>query len=93
MLNEIYVEEEDEPFSLKALKKTLKRIRFKTAGREGKEDKVAQAAQGIDQFSKGIESLQPDLAAARLENFQKNWLVDYRGLMEELKQNAESAVR
>ena len=89
MLNEIYVEEEDEPFSLKALKKTLKRIRFKLQGREGKEDKVAQAAREIDQFSKGVESLQPDLAAARLEKFSEELFVDYRGLMEELKQNAD----
>jgi len=89
MLSEIYVEEEDESFSLKQLNKTLKRIRFKLQGREGKEDKVAQAAKLVDKFFIGIEGLQSDLAAARLEKFSSELFVDYRGLMGELKQNAE----
>ena len=89
MLNDIYVEEEDEIFSLKALNKTLKRIRFKLQGREGKEDKVARAAKEIDKFSKGVARLQPDLAITSLEKFSEELFVDYRGLMEELQQNAD----
>ena len=89
MLNDIYVEEEDEIFSLKALNKTLKRIRFKLQGREGKEDKVARAAKEIDKFLKRIESLQLDLAITSLEKFSEELFVDYRALMEELQQNAD----
>ena len=89
MLNDIYVEEEDEIFSLKALSKTLKRIRFKLQGREGKEDKVARAAKEIDKFLKRIENLQLDLAITSLEKFSEELFVDYRALMEELQQNAD----
>ena len=89
MLNDIYVEEEDEIFSLKALSKTLKRIRFKLQGREGKEDNVARAAKEIDKFSKGVARLQPDLAITSLEKFSEELFVDYRALMEELQQNAD----
>ena len=89
MLNDIYIEEEDEIFSLKALKKTLKRIRFKLQGRKGDEDKVARAAKEIDKFSKRIESLPSDLVTARLEKFSEELFVDYRTLMEELHQNAD----
>ena len=89
LLSELYVEEEDESFSLKALTKTLKRIRFKLQGREGKEDKVAQAAREIDKFFKEVESVEEDLAEAQLQEFSEELFVDYRGLMANLKKNAE----
>ena len=89
LLSELYVEEEDESFSLKALTKTLKRIRFKLQGREGKEDKVAQAAREIDKFFKEVESVEEDLAEAQLKEFSEELFVDYRGLMADLKKNAE----
>ena len=89
LLSELYVEEEDEPFSLKGLTKTLKRIRFKLQGREGKEDKVAQAAREIDKFFKEVESVEEDLAEAQLQEFSEELFVDYRGLMADLKKNAE----
>jgi uncharacterized protein len=89
LLSELYVEEEDEPFSLKALTKTLKRIRFKLQGREGKEDKVAQAAREIDKFFKQNEIIDPEKAEANLESFSEELFIDYRGLMADLKKNAE----
>ena len=89
LLSELYVEEEDESFSLKALTKTLKRIRFKLQGREGKEDKVTQAAREIDKFFKEVESVEEDLAEAQLQQFSEELFVDYRGLMANLKKNAE----
>ncbi len=89
LLSELYVEEEDEPFSLKGLTKTLKRIRFKLQGREGKEDKVAQAAKEIDKFFKQNETIAPESAEKKLEQFSEELFVDYRGLMTDLKQNAE----
>ena len=89
MFSEIFVEEENELFSLKAFKKTLKRIRFKLQGREGKEDKVAQAAREIDQFFKKNEILEPALVKASLEGFSNKLFTDYRKLMEDLKLNAE----
>ena len=89
LLSELYVEEEDESFSLKALTKTLKRIRFKLQGREGKEDKVTQAAREIDKFFKEVESVEEDLAEAQLQEFSEELFVDYRGLMADLKKNAE----
>lgn len=89
MFSEIFVEEENELFSLKALKKTLKRIRFKLQGREGKEDKVAQAAREIDQFFKKNEILEPELVKASLEGFSNKLFTDYRKLMEDLKLSTE----
>lgn len=89
LLSEIYVEEEDEPFSLKQLNKTLKRIRFKLRRREGKEDKVARAAKEADRFFKQIETIEPQIAEAELEEFSRQLFVDYRRLMGELKKNAE----
>ena len=89
LLSELYVEEEDESFSLKALTKTLKRIRFKLQGREGKEDKVTQAAREIDKFFKEVESVEEDLAEAQLQEFSEELFVDYRGLIADLKKNAE----
>ena len=89
MFSEIFVEEENELFSLKAFKKTLKRIRFKLQGREGKEDKVAQAAREIDQFFKKNEILEPELVKASLEGFSNKLFTDYRKLMEDLKLNTE----
>jgi hopanoid biosynthesis associated RND transporter like protein HpnN len=89
LLSELYVEEEDESFSLKALTKTLKRIRFKLQGREGKEDKVTQAAREIDKFFKEVESVEEDLAEAQLQEFSEELFVDYRGLMTDLKKNAK----
>ena len=89
MFSEIFVEEENELFSLKALKKTLKRIRFKLQGREGKEDKVAQAATEIDQFFKKNEILEPALVKASLEGFSNKLFTDYRKLMEDLKLNVD----
>jgi hypothetical protein len=89
MLRELYVEEEDEPFSLKALNKTLKRIRFKLQGREGKEDKVAQAARLVDQFLGRSEAIEQEAAEKELAEFSEELFVDYRGLMTELKENAE----
>ncbi|MEC7786247.1 MAG: MMPL family transporter [Nitrospinota bacterium] len=89
MFSEIFVEEENEPFSLKALKKTLKRIRFKLQGREGKEDKVAQTAREIDKFFKKNETLEPELVEAGLESFSNKLFVDYRKLMEDFKMNAK----
>jgi len=89
ILSEIFVEEENEPFSLKALLKTLKRIRFKLQGREGKEDKVAQAAREIDKFLKQNETLEPELIEARLEGFSYELFFDYRKLMEDFKLNAK----
>ena len=89
MLSEIFVEEENEPFSLKNLKKTLKRIRFKLQGRGGKEDKVAQAAREVDKFLKQNEALEPELIEASLEGFSHELFVDYRKLMRDFKINAE----
>ena len=57
-------------------------------GREGKEDKVAQAAGEIDKFFKQNELIEPKIAEAKLELFSQELFVDYRELMQELKQNA-----
>ncbi len=84
LLSELYVEEEDEPFSLKVLTKTLKRIRFKL---QGKEDKVAQAAREIDKF---LETpIAPEATEKKLAEFSEELFVDYRRLMADLKKNAE----
>jgi uncharacterized protein len=89
LLSEFYVEEEDEPFSLKGLIKTLKRIRFKLQSREGKEDKVAQAAKEISKFLEGSKTIDQETAEKKLEEFSEKLFVDYRGLMTDLQKNSE----
>ena len=89
IFSKIFIEEENEPFSLKALKKNLKRIRFKLQGQEKKEDKVTQAAREIDKFFIKNETLENELIEASLEDFSNKLFVDYRKLMEDLKLNAE----
>jgi uncharacterized protein len=89
LLSELYVEEEDELFSLKGLTKNLKRIRFKLQGREGKEDKVAQTAKEIDKFLEGSKTIDQETAEKKLEEFSEKLFVDYRGLMTDLQKNAE----
>jgi len=89
LLSEFFIEEEDEPLSLKALNKTLKHIRFKFQGREGKEDKIAQAAKEIDKFFMQTETIEPEIAEKSLELFSRKLFADYRGLIKELQQNAE----
>jgi len=88
LLRELFVEEEDDPLSIKALNKTLKRIRFKFQGREGKEDKIAKAAKEIDKFFMQTETMEPEIAEKSLELFSWKLFADYRGLMKELQQNA-----
>ncbi|MDC1152507.1 MMPL family transporter [Nitrospinaceae bacterium] len=88
LLSEFFVEEEDDPLSIKALNKTLKRIRFKFQAREGKEDKIAKAAKEIDKFFMQTETIEPEIVERSLELFSKKLFTDYRGLMKELKQNA-----
>ena len=92
LLSEFYVEEEDDPLSIKALNKTLKRIRFKFQGREGKEDKIAQAAKEIDKFFMQTERIEPEIAERSLELFSQKLFADYRGLMKELQQNASRSL-
>ena len=87
LLSELYVEEDNEPFSLKALNKTFKRIRFKLQGKA--EDKVEQAAREIDKFLETSKAIAPELAEKKLEQFSEELFVDYRGLMADLKKNAE----
>ncbi len=89
LLSEIFVEEKDEPLSFKALNKTLKHIRFKFQGREGKEDKIAQAAKEIDKFFMQTEKIELEIVEKSLELFSIKLFVDYRSLMKELQQNAE----
>lgn len=89
ILGELYVEEEDEPFSMKALTKTLKRIRFKLQGREGEEDKVAQASRLVGQFLELNETVDPEFAEKNMKKFSEELFVDYRGLMSDLKENAD----
>jgi uncharacterized protein len=89
LLSELYVEDDDETFSLKGLTKTLKRIRFKLQDREGKEDKVTQAAKEIDKFLESIKTIDEETAEKKLEEFSEELFVDYRRLMNDLKKNAE----
>jgi uncharacterized protein len=92
LLSELYFKEEDEPFSLKGLTKILKRIRFKLQGREGKEDGVAQAAKTIDKFLEGSKAIDQEIAEKKLEEFSEELFVDYRGLITNLKKNAEPKI-
>ena len=93
LLKELEVEPEDVTFSWKGLNKTLKRIQFKLQGREeggDSLDPVRVAGNRLQNFLKQSQKVEPDLAEKRLRGFSELLFTDYRGLIDELKANAEA---
>ena len=92
LLNKLEVEQEDEEFSWKKLKKILKRIQFKLQGREKLVDDIDQveiAGNRLRNFMAQSQKIETSLIEKRLQNFSELLFSDYRNLIDELKSNAE----
>jgi uncharacterized protein len=83
------VEPEDEPFSLRAIQATMKKIRFKLRKKEkeGEQDDVYEASRRAKQLDEALKNTDPETAMTRLKKFSRALLVDYRKKIADLKRS------
>jgi len=83
------VEPEDEPFSLRAIQATMKKIRFKLRKKEkeGEQDDVYEASRRAKQLDEALKNTDPETATTRLKKFSRALLVDYRKKIADLKRS------
>jgi uncharacterized protein len=83
------VEPEDEPFSLRAIQATMKKIRFKLRKKEkeGEQDDVYEASRRAKQLDEALKNTDPETATTRLKNFSRALFVDYRQKIADLKRS------
>jgi len=88
VLDGLQVAPEDAPFSLEAVVRTMKKIRFKLHGREESEEKkddVAEAGRWAQAFLDEAAQTDPATARTRLERFSTDLLADYRSKIADFK--------
>lgn len=91
VLSDLHVEDEDPPFSLKSIARSLKRIRFKL--RSKKEDgeptdSVQEAGIWVQRVTEELAKSDPKVAQKRWSAFSNQLFSDYRGKMSDLRKNA-----
>ncbi len=90
LLNDLEMEPEDTIFSLPSIVRTMKKIRFKLQGREGKEDDAVKLTGDLAQeVLQAIKNQDEKIAKQRLSDYSKLLFVDYRDKMQILKSNAD----
>ncbi len=89
LIDSFQVEPEDEPFSLRAIRATMKKIRFKLRKKEkeGEQDDVYEASHRARQLDEALENTDPETATTRLKEFSRALFVDYRKKIADLKQS------
>ena len=90
LIDPFEVEPDDEPFSLRAIRATIKKIRFKLRKKEKNEeqDDVFEASRRVKQLDEALETADPKTAAVRLKEFSRILFVDYRKKITDLKASA-----
>jgi len=90
VLSDFEVEEEDIPFSIKSIARSLKRIRFKLRSKEEDEptDSVQEAGLWVQRVTDELANTDPKTARKRLSVFSKQLFADYRGKITDLRKNA-----
>ena len=90
LLEDMETEPEDEIFSLRALNKTMKKIRFKLRKKEKDEvdDHVFTASQSLKKFQEDVKKIDPQQAEERLSLFSGKLFADYREKIGDLKSAA-----
>lgn len=90
VLSDLYVEEEDTPFSIKSIARSLKRIRFKLRSKEedGPTNSVQEAGVGVQRVTDIMNNTDPEVAQKRLTAFSKQLFADYRSKIADLRKNA-----
>ncbi|MDH3257134.1 MAG: MMPL family transporter, partial [Nitrospinota bacterium] len=89
LIDPFEVEADDEPFSLRAIRATMKKIRFKLRKKEkeGEQDDVYEASRQARLLDEALQNTNPETAAARLKEFSRILFVDYRKKIADLKRS------
>jgi predicted RND superfamily exporter protein len=89
LIDSFQVEPEDEPFSLRAIRATMKKIRFKLRKKEkeGEQDDVYEASHRARQLDEALENTDSETAATRLKKFSRALFTDYRNKIADLKRS------
>jgi hopanoid biosynthesis associated RND transporter like protein HpnN len=93
LIDPFEVKSEDEPFSLQAIRDTMKKIRFKLRKKEkeGEQDDVYEASRRARQLDEALDNTDAETAANRLQGFSSTLFVDYRNKIADLKQSVHPA--
>ncbi len=89
LIDPFQVEPEDEPFSLRAIQATMKKVRFKLRKKEkeGTQDDVYEASRQARQLDEALQNTDPETAATRLKEFSRTLFADYRKKIADLKRS------
>jgi hopanoid biosynthesis associated RND transporter like protein HpnN len=89
LIDPLEVAPEDEPFSLRAVRVAMKKIRFKLRKKEkeGEQDDVFEASLRARQLDEALQNTDPETAATRLKQFSRTLFVDYRSKIADLKRS------
>ena len=87
LIDPLDVEPEDEPFSLRSLRTTIKKIRFKLRKKEkeNEQDEVYEASRQLRLLETALNNTDSKIAADRLKQFSRTLFVDYRTKIADLK--------
>ena len=90
LIDSFQMEPEDEPFALRAVRATVKKIRFKLRKKEkeGEQDDVYEASLRARQLDEALQNTDPVTAANRLKAFSRTLFGDYRTKIADLKRSA-----
>ena len=89
LIDPLEVEPEDEPFSLRSVQATIKKIRFKLRKKEknDEQDDVYEASNRVRQLDEALKKTDPETAANRLKGFSRTLFVDYRKKITDLQRS------
>ncbi len=89
LIDPLEVAPKDESFSLRAIKATMKKIRFKLRKKEkeGEQDDVYEASRRARLLAEALKKADPESATARLKEFSQVLFTDYRKKMSDLKRS------
>ena len=93
LIDPFEVEPEDEPFSLRAVQATMKKIRFKLRKKEkeGEQDDVYEASRQARLLDEALQKTDPETATTRLKGFSRTLFVDYRKKIADLQRSTHPA--
>ena len=93
VLRDLKVLEEDPPFSIKSITRSLKKIRFKLRSKDEDTGPVQEAGNQLQRVTDTLANTDPSVARKRLSAFSKQLFTDYRGKLADLRSNAKPRAR
>jgi hopanoid biosynthesis associated RND transporter like protein HpnN len=88
VLSDLQVLEEDPPFSIKSIARSLKKIRFKLRSKDDDTGPIQEAGKQLQHVTNALANTDPSVAGKRLSGFSKQLFIDYRGKLADLRNNA-----